>query len=654
VRKLKDELAPGKNQLIVLWGAGGVGKTTLAAEAARALSDLFYHRVAWVSPLLRADLTLPIMLDEIAAQLGHPDLRKLPLEEKQEEVSALIAAAPPLIVLDNFETITPEEQTNCINFLAQRASCPALITTRTRIDDAYNIPLAAMSLEEAREFLRRLIEQTRQPSKFDKMDRDDLIRNCEANPLVLQWVVRQIDLALPPQTVLNYLAHGVGDAAERVFDRSFNLSQVGDDGRAVLLALSLFVPSASREMLAEVAGFGGDLSRLDKALEHLAALWLIETTDDGERLFIKGLTRELAKARLSKDVHVSGYRQRFIAYFLSYAEGYAQPTPEDFDALEAEKDNLLNVIDIAFDSGDWESVLSITDILVNPVIGVLSVRGYWDEAIRRGEQAVVAARETKNEGRIAQFAVNIATIRKNRGEYDEARQAYQQALVTFKKLGSDGNVAVALHQLGLLAQDQGEMEEARRLYNESLEIAKRLGDQSGIAISLNQLAMLAQDQGEIEEARRLYNESLEIRKRLNDQSGIAITLHNLAAIAQDQGEMEEARRLYNESLEIAKRLGDQSGIAITLHELGRLAQAKGNSEEARRLYNESLEIKKKLGNQSGIALTLGQLGLIEEKEGNKAEAVRLTREALDIFEKLKSPQAEISRRILKRLEGESS
>ncbi|HZG51529.1 MAG TPA: hypothetical protein VEZ40_05270, partial [Pyrinomonadaceae bacterium] len=68
----------------------------------------------------------------------------------------------------------------------------------------------------------------------------------------------------------------------------------------------------------------------------------------------------------------------------------------------------------------------------------------------------------------------------------------------------------------------------------------------------------------------------------------------------------------------------------------------------------SLDIAKRLGDQSGIAISLGQLGALAAQEGDETEAVRLLREALSIFERLKSPNAEIARRMLARLEGESS
>jgi tetratricopeptide (TPR) repeat protein len=416
--------------------------------------------------------------------------------------------------------------------------------------------------------------------------------------------------------VLSDLSHGEGRAAHRVFDRSFNLPQMAEGGRAVILALSLFMPDAARPAVAEVAGMNlskeKDKKRFKKAQQTLASLWLVKQSDGGQRVAIEGLTRELAKAHLSHDPRARAFRQRFVSRFLRYAQTHKQVTPADLNALEAEKDNLLGAIDVAFAMENWSGVMGITRILASPE-SMLGIRGYWDEAIRRGGQAVVAAQALQNEGAVAGFAGNVATIRVKRGEHDEARRTYQQALAAFRRLGSDVNVAAALHLLAMIAQGQGEIEEARRLYNESLEINKKLGNQSDIASTLHQLAMLAQAQGDIEEARRLYDESLDIKKKLGNQSDIASTLHQLAMLAQAQGEIEEARQLYNESLEIKKRLGNQS-IASTLHNLGMLA----------------------------------------EDENNRVEAVRLFREALSIFERLKSPDAEIARRSLERVETEAS
>jgi tetratricopeptide (TPR) repeat protein len=116
------------------------------------------------------------------------------------------------------------------------------------------------------------------------------------------------------------------------------------------------------------------------------------------------------------------------------------------------------------------------------------------------------------------------------------------------------------------------------------------------------------------------------------------------------GEWTEATQAHKESLIISRDLEDGEGEAVALHNLAFIAQNEEELGEARRLYDESLEIQKRLGNQSGIAITLHQLGRLAEDEGDKMEAARLFREALSIFEKLGSPNAEIARRSLARVE----
>jgi tetratricopeptide (TPR) repeat protein len=615
VARLHNELAPEKNQLIVLWGDGGVGKTTIAAEVVRRMSGLFAGRIVWTKAEGRQDYSLSTLLDEIATQLGNAEVRKLPLEPKKEEVRSLIASldGAVLVVLDNFETIAPAEQKQCAEWLMHHAPCPALITTRERVNGPRNLSIDVMSSAEAHEYLDKLIAETASSRTFAGIDRDRIIQAADANPLVMQWVIGQIELAQHPNDVLDDLAQGGGDAAERVFDRSFNLPQLGDDGRDALLALSLFVPSAARAALAEVAGFDNNIRRLREAVKHLAALRLVETTEASERLILRGLTRSLAKARLSNDARAGEFRRRFLACYVRYAEAHSQTTPEDFDALKAERDNVLGAMDEAFQIKDWPSVQQIMTAIGKAWGGFLSMQGYWDEAIQRNEQARHAAQVMNDEHAVAVISVRIASMFYKRGEFDKAHHLHQQALDIFKKLKSEGNIAVTLHELAMLAQDQGEIEEARRLYNDSLEIKKQLGNQSGIAITLHELGRLAQNQGEIEEARRFYHDSLAIKKQLSDQSGIASSLHQLGVLAQDQGEIEEARRLYNDSLEIKKRIGNQSGIASSLHQLGRIA----------------------------------------EIESKYAEAAQLFDQAFCIWERLKSPDAAIARRSLERVQGKS-
>lgn len=612
VALLRKELAPGKSQPVAIWGPGGTGKTTLASEVARALLGDFRQRVAWVSALGRADFGLHTLLDEVATQLGRADLRRLAPDPKAEHVRALLAAAPSLVVLDNFETIEPDEQARCIDFLATGTGCSALITTREHVnhDAVKNVGLAAMEMNDAREFWRRLVEQSGRPKAFAKLDADEIIRHCEANPLVIQWVFGQIELAQRPKDALAYLSKGEGDAAERVFDRSFNLKQLGDDGRAALLALSLFTPDASRESLAEVAGFGDDLRRLNDAVMKMSALWLVETTDGNERLFLRALKHEMANSRLSKDSHADDFRRRYVEHFLRYAEAHEQPTPENLATLEAEKDNLLNAMDVACGARDWESMKQLR-FATNQF---LSMRGYWDEAIKSGEEAKEAARATKNDLDVARFTTTVANIRLRRGEYEEAERANREALELAKKLENETLVAACLNNLGTIANRQNKLEEARQLYGESIMMTKKLGNQKSTAVTVWNLGTIDFKQGNIAQAKTLLTEALDTFTNLKDDERAAAVLNWLGNVAWEQNDREEARRLYKESLLINERLGNQFGIAVALHNLGHLAK----------------------------------------EEGDKTEAIQLVRKALHIYEKLDSPEIEETRRELADIEAEGS
>jgi hypothetical protein len=79
---------------------------------------------------------------------------------------ALLAESPALVALDNFETISEESQPQCVEWLIG-APCPVLITTRDKIDHTRSVQIAAMSLEESRDFLSRLIEEAHDRASFD-------------------------------------------------------------------------------------------------------------------------------------------------------------------------------------------------------------------------------------------------------------------------------------------------------------------------------------------------------------------------------------------------------------------------------------------------------------------------------------------------------
>jgi len=633
VAKLKQELSPLNNQIVTLWGAGGVGKTTIAAEVARELSDIFSQRIVWLSADGRIDLPFSTFLDEVATQLGDNEIRKFSLDAKSELVRKLVASAPTLVVLDNFETISAGERQLSFDFLT-RTQCCALITTRQKLEHSRSVPITGMAQEEAEKFLQLLIEQTQDPQVFTSSIRRRVIETAEANPLIMEWIVGQIDLANDPTEVLNELTHGEGDAAHRVFDRSYNLPQLNDGGRAVLLALSLFAPSAGRPTVAAVAGMDlgktKDKKRFKRAQETLASLWLIKKTDGGIRLAVGGLTRELTKAHLANDTRAKAFSQRFVNHYVRYSAAHGEPSTKDFDALVSEKNNLLTAANVGLSLGHHNAVLTIAYVLS----AALDRYGYWNDAVLISSLALTSARSAGSDKETAAWLHNLAAMRHQRGELDDARLLYADSLSIEKKLDNKEGIANTLHNMGWIAQDRGELSEARNFYDESLRLGREIGNERRVAGTLHHLGWLAQEQGKFDAALKMYEESLQISRALRDDYLISRTLHHLGLLAQEQGQFDRARELYFESLSRAKKLGDQVGIASTLHQLGTIHLLEGAYEEAESELQDSLTILTRIGDRRDLAECIETIARLKLAQQQLAEAEKLLHDALTIAESL--------------------
>lgn len=703
VELLKEELAPGRKRLLALHGGAGVGKTELAAEAARAWAETYGPRVVWLSAEGRADFTLDTLLDEITTQLGGAeqpgppkslgDLRP-PAPARDKQVKALIAPAPTLVVLDNFETIENAERQRCETFLA-RAPCPALITTRLPVETAATVAVSDMLPDEAREFLSRLDRQTGGPPLT--AERDQIIEVASANPLLMKLLVGQIlsDPKQEPRAALSRLARARGDARGRIFERSYNHPLMSSHSRNVLLALSMFVPSASRQALEEVAKLNGKAARLDDAIRPLISLRLVRA--EGGRVAIESATREFARARLERARPKADKLDRnFVAYYRRHAEAHDQVTAEDLDALAPEKDNLLRAMDAAGRLRDYRSVRKIADTIA-PIGGLLDMRGYWDEAIKRNMQAREAAREERRDLEEALFSNRIGGIRQRLGKYEEAKASNELARDIYKRQMEAGNAAArrpyarAYHNLADIEYHLGNLAEAERLCRLSLGLTNEFGDHKGTAFNLQLLARIAYNKSELGKAQRFcaeslkikkelqgetpggekvvaealhelgiiayaradyalarqhYEESLKIKERFGDRRGIACTLHNLAVVAHRQHDLERASELYRGSLAIARELNIRQGVAATLTGLGTIALRRGGLAEAGRLLQEALGIADDLGDQYSVACIRHQLGRVAEKRGEAAEAARLFRASGAAFAQLKSSKVWVARRSL--------
>jgi tetratricopeptide (TPR) repeat protein len=155
----------------------------------------------------------------------------------------------------------------------------------------------------------------------------------------------------------------------------------------------------------------------------------------------------------------------------------------------------------------------------------------------------------------------------------------------------------------------------------------------GKASLIHRLGLLAQGRGDYDEAARQYQRSLDIEERLGDQAGMATSYGQLGILAQLRGDYDEAARQYQRALGTFERLGDQANMAASYGQLGILAQGRGDHDEAARQYQRALDTFERLGDQANMATGYHQLGRLAQGRGDHDEAARQYQRSLDIRER---------------------
>ncbi len=212
-------------------------------------------------------------------------------------------------------------------------------------------------------------------------------------------------------------------------------------------------------------------------MSRLSDLKLIEATEGNEKFFVKGLTREYVKRRLDESGRADEFYGRFIKYFLRYAEEHARNSEDDFLALEAEKGNGAYAMHIAFQRGDWKSVIKFFWALRE----FLDRHRYWGDLIELSERALVAVQKVMEDGSASSDAELNKLLQRipaiigiDHQDRELARVAYAEALRHYKpkwkaaregskkRIDSAYQLGITLHQMGVLRHYEGDLRRARR------------------------------------------------------------------------------------------------------------------------------------------------------------------------------------------------
>ncbi|MEJ2210490.1 MAG: NB-ARC domain-containing protein [Anaerolineae bacterium] len=304
--------APGPPWLSAVVGIGGIGKTSLADAAVRALAaEPALADIAWLSarqdrftlwdglqasPEGTPALTMERLVEGIVEQFGFRDLAQLPPAQKQDGLRARLKAQPYLVVVDNLETAA-DYRALIPDLQGMVHPTRFLLTSRHSLHEypgVHNLRLDELLADDSLALLRHEAGE-RGLAEVADAPRQTLWPIYEAaggNPLALKLLVGQMHTLSLPRVVAD-LRQARGRTVEELYHfiywRSWNL--LGDAARRVLAIMPLVAESGGG--LAQIVA----LSTLDEeaatsALQQLAGLSLVNVggTIESRRYSIHRLT----------------------------------------------------------------------------------------------------------------------------------------------------------------------------------------------------------------------------------------------------------------------------------------------------------------------------------------------------------------------------
>ncbi|OKL55669.1 hypothetical protein UA08_08961 [Talaromyces atroroseus] len=659
MRRLEQVLIPHRHarpedyrqQVVVLHGLGGIGKTQLTAEFARKHQAAFMS-VFWLDG--SSEDSLKQSIADCAGRIPEGQIAETSRKYSSStngDLNAVIGDFMEwlsrtenkhwLIIFDNvdrdYQQETDIDAYNVSNYIPDVDHGSILITTRLANlqQVGESLQLGAVDMSQAQAIFRKWYNQD-----IDPNDSDELLRLLEGLPLALAQAATYMsetgtsfstytrlykeqwkDLMEVENTAL--LRSYGNRSISTTWMVSYNAIRTKNEGAANLLLLWAHLDHKTLPFWILQAG-----AHRSSALANDLSAWLRDATDD-EVKFLQ-VVRLLRSYCLIESLPGSSTHSTHPV-----VHQWAFHIQDEHQRTELSR---LAVLVIGYAVPDMHATE-----YHQKQRQLFPHAESWIERMERATADTII--EVNKE--VSYALHRMGMLLSDRGNLLKAEKMYQRALEGKEKAWGPDHTSTldTVNNLGLLYADQGKLADAEKMYQRALEGKEKAWspDHTSTLDTVNNLGLLYADQGKLADAEKMYQRALEGKEKawgLNHTLTLD-TVNNLGLLYADQGKLADAEKMYQRALEgYEKAWGPNHTLTLdTVNNLGILYKNQGKLADAEKMYQRALEGKEKAWglNHTSTLDTVNNLGLLYADQGKLADAEKMYQRALEGYEKAWGP-----------------
>ena len=143
-----------------------------------------------------------------------------------------------------------------------------------------------------------------------------------------------------------------------------------------------------------------------------------------------------------------------------------------------------------------------------------------------------------------------------------------------------------------------------------------------------------------QEAEYYFKKVLELAQEKGDKGIMGIIYNNLGQFYSNASRLDDAVAKYKEAIKISKEAENERVVASAMNNLAYTYRLQGNLERAKAQYRDAMPLRKKLGGERDLAWSYLIKAEIDRDEGSLEEAEHNSKLALQIFDELHNTEGQ--------------